>query len=84
MMDKYRKEKIRTFKFFFIGSKLILLNFKFLSMLLKKLLYNFKNKSGFFLKDKYGLGYWSVNTGALMLHKEDMAALEEYSKAGVR
>ena len=38
----------------------------------------------FFLKDQYGLGYWSVNTGALMLHKEDMAALEEYSKAGVR
>jgi simple sugar transport system substrate-binding protein len=38
----------------------------------------------FFLKDKYGLGHWSVNTGALMLHKEDMAALEEFSKAGVR
>ena len=38
----------------------------------------------FFLRDKYGLGDWSVNTGALMLHKEDMAALEEFSKAGVR
>ena len=38
----------------------------------------------FFLKDKYGLGHWSVNTGALMLHKEDMAALEEFSKLGVR
>ena len=38
----------------------------------------------FFLRDKYGLGDWSVNTGALMLHAEDMAALEEYSKAGVR
>jgi simple sugar transport system substrate-binding protein len=38
----------------------------------------------FFLKDAYGLGYWDVNTGALMLHKEDMAALEEYSKAGYR